>query len=233
MVPRSVRSVAAAAGQTDRKLLVAHIMVPEDNKAILDDCETKLKEGASFAELATTHSTCQSNRKGGELGWLERGAYFPDLKPQHFQFPSFASTERSISGEYARASTSRGAHLITVLDEKIQTKIQNMSAEQLFEVINNPALAEDVQFVDVREQQEWETSKIEGFQLMPLSEFDQWGKNIQATLDPSKETICLCHHGMRSMQMAKFLTGEGFTDVKNVTGGIDSYSRFDASVPIY
>ena len=34
--------------------------------------------------------------------------------------------------------------------------------------------------------------------------------------------------------MCQFLIGEGFSNVKNVTGGIDAYSRgVDPSVPTY
>ena len=35
-------------------------------------------------------------------------------------------------------------------------------------------------------------------------------------------------------QMCQFLSGQGFSDLKNVTGGIDAYSRgVDPTVPLY
>jgi rhodanese-related sulfurtransferase len=53
-------------------------------------------------------------------------------------------------------------------------------------------------------------------------------------LDPGKETLVLCHHGVRSMRAALFLASQGFRDVKNIEGGIDAYSRrVDSSVPLY
>ena len=53
-------------------------------------------------------------------------------------------------------------------------------------------------------------------------------------LDPEKETLVLCHHGVRSMRAALFLASQGFQRVKNIEGGIDAYSRqVDSSVPLY
>jgi hypothetical protein len=44
----------------------------------------------------------------------------------------------------------------------------------------------------------------------------------------------LCHAGIRSMQMATFLTSKaGFTRVFNVEGGIHAYAQIDPSVPFY
>ena len=47
--------------------------------------------------------------------------------------------------------------------------------------------------------------------------------------------MVLCHHGVRSRSVSEFLVERlGFTDVCNISGGIDAYSRrVDASVPLY
>jgi rhodanese-related sulfurtransferase len=53
-------------------------------------------------------------------------------------------------------------------------------------------------------------------------------------LDPEQPVLSLCHHGMRSLQVAAFLERQGFDQVFNVAGGIDAWSReVDASVPLY
>lgn len=109
--------------------------------------------------------------------------------------------------------------------------IPEVSVEEL-----GQALAEggDRQFVDVREPQELELATVEGFQNLPLSEFGEWSGQIMTLLDPEKETLVLCHHGMRSAQMCQWLMNQGFTNVKNVKGGIDAYSvMVDPSVPRY
>jgi rhodanese-related sulfurtransferase len=57
----------------------------------------------------------------------------------------------------------------------------------------------------------------------------------EAALDSSKPTIVLCHMGIRSMQMAEWLTTKaGFKTVYNVEGGIRAYyTDVDRSVGNY
>jgi rhodanese-related sulfurtransferase len=55
-----------------------------------------------------------------------------------------------------------------------------------------------------------------------------------AELDPRQPVACLCHHGGRSMQVANFLRGRGFTHVANVAGGIHAWAdEVDAGVARY
>lgn len=106
-----------------------------------------------------------------------------------------------------------------------------ISVEELATLL---AAVDDRQLIDVREPQELELAKLEGFQNLPLSEFAEWSGNIHSQLEPEKETLVLCHHGMRSAQMCQWLISQGFTHVKNIAGGIDAYSvRVDRSVPRY
>ena len=58
---------------------------------------------------------------------------------------------------------------------------------------------------------------------------------MRLTLDPAARTVVLCHHGVRSRSVAEFLVSRaGFTNVDNISGGIDAYSRrVDAAVPLY
>ena len=93
---------------------------------------------------------------------------------------------------------------------------------------------EALQLIDVREPHELETASVPGFVNLPLSQFPAWSPTINSKFDPTAETIVMCHLGMRSAQMCQWLTSQGFTDVKNLAGGIDAYSRkIDRSVPLY
>ena len=82
-----------------------------------------------------------------------------------------------------------------------------------------------LQLIDVRERDEVEIAAIEPFEVLPLSEFPQWSQEILSRLDLDAETIVMCHHGMRSAQLCQWLIAQGFTNVKNVMGGIDAYTR--------
>lgn len=89
--------------------------------------------------------------------------------------------------------------------------------------------------LDVREPWEFELASLraEGLETVNLP-MSQIAERV-AELDPSRPTVCLCHHGMRSAQVAAFLEQRhGFTSVTNFTGGIDAWSlEVDARVPRY
>ncbi|BAS55836.1 rhodanese-like protein [Leptolyngbya boryana NIES-2135] len=105
-----------------------------------------------------------------------------------------------------------------------------ITVEDLAQCLDNP----NIQFVDVREPWEVEMASLKPFQNLPLSQFSEWAEQIYSQLDPETETLVLCHHGVRSAQMCHWLTQQGFTNVKNISGGIDAYSIVvDRSVPRY
>ncbi|MEO0407401.1 MAG: rhodanese-like domain-containing protein [Cyanobacteria bacterium P01_A01_bin.135] len=100
-------------------------------------------------------------------------------------------------------------------------EIPQITVEQLAERRQRP---EPFQLVDVREPEEVAIAALAPCTHLPLSQFPQWGPSLQQTLDPHAETIVLCHHGIRSAQMCQWLQNQGFTNVKNVAGGIDAYA---------
>jgi rhodanese-related sulfurtransferase len=92
--------------------------------------------------------------------------------------------------------------------------------------------AQPPRLIDVREQDEWDTARIPGAELLPLS---QWpALALQKLTDKSQPLLIQCHHGARSARAAAWLLSQGFSDVTNLAGGIDAWSEFvDASVPRY
>lgn len=92
----------------------------------------------------------------------------------------------------------------------------------------------ELQLIDVREPEEVAIACIEGFDILPLSEFAQWSNQIHSRFDKDTETIVMCHHGIRSAQMCQWLIHQGFTNVKNLAGGIEAYAVLvDPSLPRY
>jgi rhodanese-related sulfurtransferase len=91
-----------------------------------------------------------------------------------------------------------------------------------------------VQLIDVREPGEIAIAYLDYFSNLPLSQFAEWSPQIFELFDLELETIVICHHGIRSAQMCQWLSTQGFTNLKNVVGGIDAYSEIiDPSVPRY
>lgn len=92
------------------------------------------------------------------------------------------------------------------------------------------AAGDKLQLLDVREDWEFQTAHIEGSILIPMG---QVASRI-AELDSAAETVVICHHGGRSMQVAGLLEQLGFPNVINLAGGVDAWARsVDPSMPVY
>jgi rhodanese-related sulfurtransferase len=84
--------------------------------------------------------------------------------------------------------------------------------------------------VDVREPWEHAHCRIEGAKLIPMGTIPA---SLQS-LDSGEEVICYCHHGMRSLDVAVWLRGQGVEKAKSLSGGIERWSaEIDPSVPRY
>ena len=90
--------------------------------------------------------------------------------------------------------------------------------------------ADDPLLLDVREPWEFEKCSIENSQLVPMRQIP----SALSQLDPDQETIVICHHGIRSRSVAAYLSSNDFTNVINLSGGIDAWAKeVDQSMPTY
>lgn len=89
---------------------------------------------------------------------------------------------------------------------------------------------EALRILDVREESELALASLPDVVWLPMSELSlRLGE-----LDPDQRWVVLCHHGIRSNRVAGILVAQGFSDVSNLRGGIDAWSReVDAEVPLY
>jgi adenylyltransferase/sulfurtransferase len=83
--------------------------------------------------------------------------------------------------------------------------------------------------LDVREPWEYQLAHVEGARLIPLNSLPA----ALSALDPGREYVVMCHHGMRSMMAARFLKERGMRRVLNLRGGIDAWSALFPDVPRY
>jgi rhodanese-related sulfurtransferase len=84
--------------------------------------------------------------------------------------------------------------------------------------------------VDVREPWEFQLAHIAGSKHVPMGEIPARVDE----LDRMHPTVVICHHGVRSLQVVAYLQRLGFTNLHNLSGGIDAWSRqVDPSVPVY
>ena len=73
-------------------------------------------------------------------------------------------------------------------------------------------------FIDCRNPNEYQITKIEGAELMPLPQIAQHVPKLKGS--EGERVIVHCKSGGRSMQFAQILKQQGFKDVKSMAGGI-------------
>jgi rhodanese-related sulfurtransferase len=84
--------------------------------------------------------------------------------------------------------------------------------------------------LDVRESWEYERCHLDEAELLPMSGIPvRYGE-----IDPQREVVVICHHGVRSFHVARFLEHNGFTNVINLTGGVDAWAKeVDPQMAVY
>ena len=87
-----------------------------------------------------------------------------------------------------------------------------------------------IYLLDVREQHEFDFCHIENSYLMPM----QTVPSKMAELPKDKTIVVICHHGMRSQQVANFLIQKGFNNIANLDGGVAAWAnQVNADMPQY
>ncbi len=85
--------------------------------------------------------------------------------------------------------------------------------------------------IDVRERWEFDTARIAGSVLMPMGDVPS---RANQELDPDERLVILCHHGMRSLNVAVWLRNQGFEQAQSLRGGIEAWaSEVDPAVGRY
>jgi rhodanese-related sulfurtransferase len=85
--------------------------------------------------------------------------------------------------------------------------------------------------IDVREPWEFATVHIDGSVPIPMAEVPA---RAAQELGRDERLIIVCHHGVRSMNVAVWLRSHGFEQAQSLQGGIDAWSlEVDRSVARY
>lgn len=107
--------------------------------------------------------------------------------------------------------------------------VEQITAPQLKAWLDDPASVKPV-LLDVREPQEFAHCHIAGSQSMPMGSVPG---RVQE-LDPEAHIVVICHHGMRSAQVAMYLQQQGFGKLFNLGGGVAAWAaQVDPAMPTY
>ncbi len=98
-----------------------------------------------------------------------------------------------------------------------RTSLPEISPQELKQKLdeNNSVI-----LLDVREQSEYDIVHLEDAQLIPLNTLPQ---HIDS-LPSDQEIVVYCHHGQRSLYATAYLHQNGYTNAKNLIGGIDQWA---------
>ena len=75
--------------------------------------------------------------------------------------------------------------------------------------------------LDVRQPWEFEICKLKDSVLIPMSAIP----TRLDELDKERETVVICHHGIRSRRVALYLDQAGFNNVINMKGGMAAWAQ--------
>jgi rhodanese-related sulfurtransferase len=88
---------------------------------------------------------------------------------------------------------------------------------------------EDFSFIDVRTPQELAIARIPQAEAL---DFDNPAKYMELPKD--RRIVFSCKSGMRSLDVAAYFVGHGFTRVHSMSGGIDAWrEKIDPKIPRY
>jgi rhodanese-related sulfurtransferase len=106
--------------------------------------------------------------------------------------------------------------------------MRQITATELRDLLAGPTAKPEM--LDVREPWEWQLAHIDGAQHVPMGQVPVRAEGW----DQAQPRVVICHHGMRSLQVVAFLERQGFTNLHNLQGGINAWSRqVDPRVPTY
>lgn len=104
--------------------------------------------------------------------------------------------------------------------------VKQISPQELKHMLSGSG---NVHLFDVREPGERDKACIEGSRLL-----DRETVSYIETLAKDAVLVFLCHHGNRSQSAADYFREQGYTNLHNLSGGIDAWSlQIDPSVPRY
>lgn len=82
--------------------------------------------------------------------------------------------------------------------------------------------ASPIHVIDVREELEFHSFNIGGINI-PLGKLSRCLDDLEFDLDD--ELIVICQHGLRSKTARQVLLAHGFSNVKNLTGGLLAWRK--------
>ena len=99
-----------------------------------------------------------------------------------------------------------------------ESMVHAITSAELVELL----ASEDVDLIDVRNRDEWDTGHLDAARLVPL---DTFRADPDAHLVRGKTLVFVCAKGVRSMTAAKLAERFGYERIFNLEGGTKEWAR--------
>ena len=110
----------------------------------------------------------------------------------------------------------------------LPTEITPSDTLTLFTTSENAACL----LLDCRTEEEYLIAKISQAKFIPMQEISERLDELEPW--KQKRVVVHCHHGVRSLRVAKWLRERGFEKAQSLKGGIEAWStEIDSSIPKY
>jgi len=125
-------------------------------------------------------------------------------------------------------------HNILDINDMIQTIVRAQELDQNCQVDPKTVKSwldagEDFSFIDVRPPEELEIARIDAAEMLDYNNAEKY-----MGLPKDRKIVFSCRSGMRSLDVASYFIGHGFTNVLSMRGGILAWSdEVDPSIPKY
>lgn len=109
------------------------------------------------------------------------------------------------------------------------TKPSNLqvTVQEVAELLKSPA---PPRLLDTRELPEFEIVHLPNSTLVTPEVLDDMLKNG----DRQEDIVCICHHGIRSLNAVRFLRQQGFVNCRSMQGGLEAWAlQIDPKLPRY
>lgn len=117
--------------------------------------------------------------------------------------------------------------------------MRELNAQELKAYLDTCQLESDRQqqplLLDVRQPWEVDTCKIEIYKtensaFIPMAQIPA----KMESLDTNRETVVICHHGIRSRSVARYLEQHSFSNIINLSGGVAQWAKMvDSEMAVY
>jgi rhodanese-related sulfurtransferase len=93
------------------------------------------------------------------------------------------------------------------------------------------ASAASLCLLDIREPWEVQICALPGCLHIPMGELPA---RLQQALRPDQHIIVVCHHGVRSLYVTRWMREQGYARTQSLAGGVEAWAeRIDPTLPVY